>query len=524
MPISNATLRQQRLDALFEDCQQHVISQVIGAFGLSRAMFADKDGGNVTTVHNFETEGGPTATHGDQALKDSYGQSYDRANFTLSDAEWEKRRASHKQSGMDAYTGGNLGDRPHLDHVVPLKEIAGNAAAHLALGTVGTDGISLKAIINLANDDANLAITNAALNGSKCAEDLKQWMAASNEDGVSNAELYGVDPERAEEIYKAARAHIDSTVNSALLRKQAGELLSSGAKEAAGMALRQAMGMLLTELINALFNELKDLIRRGFEAGKSVFKEIGERLRQVAASVAAKLPDALSSLFSGGVSGFLSNLLTFVINSFITTGARLVRVIREGLIGLFKAFKMLIMPPPHISREDSLRQGAKMLTTVVVSAIGVLLEQSMVVFINSLGPLAVLADVIGPVLTGIIIGLVSSLLAYLIDRLFDHFFHSADERDMDMQLENVPKLQALSTALADQLEISVDNLRNGATSIALYQDIGVLYGQAGQAANDTLASLQTVNGQTRTQIAASRAMVQRLDAGHLEIESLLKKL
>ena len=45
--------RQARLEKMFAECQQTVLSQIIGPFGLSTAMFADKNGGNVTTVHNF---------------------------------------------------------------------------------------------------------------------------------------------------------------------------------------------------------------------------------------------------------------------------------------------------------------------------------------------------------------------------------------------------------------------------------------------------------------------------------------
>ena len=46
-------LREQRLQKLFADCQREVVAQIIGPFGLSMAMFEDKNGGNVTTLHNF---------------------------------------------------------------------------------------------------------------------------------------------------------------------------------------------------------------------------------------------------------------------------------------------------------------------------------------------------------------------------------------------------------------------------------------------------------------------------------------
>lgn len=82
MAQSNMQLKQQRLDALFEECQQHVFSQIIGPFGLSPAMFADKAGGNVTTVQNFEK--GVVATESEKVLHESITEAYDRSKYELS--------------------------------------------------------------------------------------------------------------------------------------------------------------------------------------------------------------------------------------------------------------------------------------------------------------------------------------------------------------------------------------------------------------------------------------------------------
>ena len=43
----------------------------------------------------------------------------------------------------------------------------------------------------------------------------------------------------------------------------------------------------------------------------------------------------------------MSNLLTFLINNFLSTAKRFVTVIREGIIGLFRAFKMIFFPPKN---------------------------------------------------------------------------------------------------------------------------------------------------------------------------------
>ena len=69
MKMTLTQMREQRLQKLFSDCQQQVIGQIIGPFGLSTAMFEDKNGGNVTTLHNFSQDDDQyVATESDKAL------------------------------------------------------------------------------------------------------------------------------------------------------------------------------------------------------------------------------------------------------------------------------------------------------------------------------------------------------------------------------------------------------------------------------------------------------------------------
>ena len=163
------------------------------------------------------------------------------------------------------------------------------------------------------------------------------------------------------------------------MEKQATELLQTGGKQAVQMGMRQALGLPLTELVNGLFNEFKVLFKHGLEFGKTLFEEIRERLSKVIKSVVAKLPDAVGQMFQGGVSGFISNLLTFLINNFLSTAKRFVTVIREGLLGLFR-FKMIFFPPQYMTGDQAMQEGLKMLTAVVISSIGLLLNETVAAF------------------------------------------------------------------------------------------------------------------------------------------------
>jgi len=58
--LNKTEMKEKRMQDLLDSCQSQVLQQIIGPFGLTEAMFDDKDGGNVTTLKNFEK--GITAT------------------------------------------------------------------------------------------------------------------------------------------------------------------------------------------------------------------------------------------------------------------------------------------------------------------------------------------------------------------------------------------------------------------------------------------------------------------------------
>ena len=81
---SAAATKQLRLEALFADCQKQVISQIIGPFGLSLAMFEDRSGGNVTTLHNFSRDDDGFIAEKDKASHAQASKEYDREEYEIS--------------------------------------------------------------------------------------------------------------------------------------------------------------------------------------------------------------------------------------------------------------------------------------------------------------------------------------------------------------------------------------------------------------------------------------------------------
>lgn len=548
-------LREQRLQKLFDNCQQQVISQIIGPFGLSTAMFEDTNGGNVTTLHNFtKTAASYVATDSDKALHAQSRKDYSvdvrseyevdtKAKAENSDGKtWNEKRDDKIKKGLDEYTGRSVSPdgkielkdgkivRAELDHVVSVSEIHNDPKMHLSLGKVTKDEktggtkVDISRIREVANSDENLALTNQPLNGSKSDEDLKEWAAKKRKDGTTNAEKFDAKEDFLQDKYDTAKEHINSTSNHALLKKQATELLQTGGKQAALMGVRQALGLLLTEMVNGLFNEFKVLIKQGVEVGKTLFEEIRQRLERVIASVVKKIPDAVEQMFQGGASGFMSNLLTFLINNFLSTAKRFVTVIREGLHSLIRAFKMIFYPPKHMTDAQAFQEGLKIFSAVVVASVGLLLNETVATFMMTVPFLKPFGDLITPVLIGIMTGMLSAFLAYQIDCLFDNYRYSLSEKFMDELLVDTKRRGEFANELVTLSESSMGNIENYSKSITLYQSIGVALGSANLAASATLASLEQTVTDTGEQVAKSSAMIDFINKSQSEIENFLKTL
>lgn len=240
--------------------------------------------------------------------------------------------------------------------------------------------------------------------------------------------------------------------------------------------------------------------------------------------MAKKAPDALSQLFQGGISGFMSNLLTFLVNNFLSTAKRFVRVIREGLISLFRAFKMIFFPPKNMSASEALQEGLKILTATILTAVGILLETTVNTFVASIPVLGAFASIISPVLIGIMTGLLSAFLAYQIDALFDRYRHSYNEKFMDELMADAKRRNQFANELTSLSESSMANIENYAKSISIYQNIGVTLGSAGMKAAATLASLEKTVTDTKEQVRKIVATTDFIKESQIEIDDFLSSI
>ncbi|GEM_PF-277452 len=454
---SRHALRQQRFQELLDSSRQQVLQQIIGPFGLTTLMFDDKQGGNVTTQFNAE--------------KDIYAresEQYRRKEYAYETARRKKMREAVRSGQMnsneftDTYTGekaatkrdngnGKLVMNAELDHTIPLKQ------AHREGGWM-LDKAERTA---LSSDPGNLNYTTMENNREKGHRSAESSLSSEK----------GYDENLTKPVIEKARSAVDNHLPTLGERAQyhAGRLVVTGAEQAGRNALRKAMGVVMHEFVNGSFVEVVRIVREP-EAKVSLVDQILAALKRVMTRVLGKLRAALKALLVGGVEGFVSNLMTFIINTFVTTSAKVVTVIREGAGSLFQAVKMLVAPAEGRSSMDIARDVTKVLAGVVTTSLGLLLEQSVNGFLIGIPLLAPLAGILSPVITAILTGLMAALVVYGIDRLFD-VLSSPGTEQLQAQLEGLEADARLGEILAglvaSQAEMVAANLELSRMNAAL---------------------------------------------------------
>ena len=438
-----------KLSNLFEACQKECLQAVIRPFGLGRVLFEDKLGGNVATIHNVRSEeyrkseaktawsesGEKAKYESRQEYKDvkqayKQDQAYKIANAKISKRNLIERGVTTNDSYTDKILAPN--ESRDLDHVVPTSEIHNDAGVYLA----ERDPIAL------ANIQTNLKATNASINRSKNGDSAKKFAERLRNKSETRKEKINelsarsaLTDEQAKELSKlkhledvneekllaadeAARKEINCSVNGSYYKsdKFIKNIASTGAKEGGKMAIQQSIGVLMEEFVRASFDEVKDAWKHGFKekVDDTFLEALKVRLLRVAKRVHGRWRDAFVALKDGFISGFLSNLVTVIINIFKTTAGRMGRIIREGFMSLCRAIKMLVLPPEGMSTAEAADAASKLLAAGVITSGGIMLEEAVEKLV---APLGLLAPYVSSISMGLVTGLCTVFSAYLLDRL-----------------------------------------------------------------------------------------------------------
>lgn len=451
------SLKDKRIEQLMENCKQEILRQIIGPFGLTPAMFDDKDGGNVTTQHNAEF-----------GIFAKEYEEFDRVDYDYSAAKLEKMKESvqsgtmNSQEFKDQYTGnweptrrtksnGKQAMNAELDHTIPLKDIHRN-------GGWMKDGDGRT---KLSSTKENLNYTTFQINRKKGAK--KPGDALSEENGFDK---WRIDP-IVEQAKEAIEKELPNT--SERIKYHSKDLATEGAKSAGKNAFRQAFGVVLHEFVNGSFVEINVLIKeRGNDL--NLIDQLVESLKRVMNRVINKLKSALDAAFHGGVQGFISDLLTFLINNLITTSKKIVTIIRESMKSLWDAIKLMVNPPKDMSTLEITRNITKIIAAIITTGMGLMMEESVNAFITSIPVLAPIADVLATGITAIMTGISGALIVYGIDHLFDWLSSSGTELMKAQEVNAEEKILAIGH-LQEWLSLQYENSHLYAMCAEDYQQI-----------------------------------------------------
>jgi len=494
--LNKTEMKEKRMQDLLDSCQSQVLQQIIGPFGLNKAMFNDKDGGNVTTTKNFEQ--GVTSTEQDkerfEQWENSNNGSYDRKAYDADLPAKRKEMFKGDKPIISRYTGNELpkDGQTHLDHVVAAKTIETDSKANLFM--------SQDERVTMANQDANLVAAEGNINQSMQDKDKPEWAKAKRkaDKGKTNAESFGVDEKLLRQTDTKAKEAINADILKAQIQKQGAELLSTGAKEAGKMAMRQAFGVLIYEFVNGVFIETKHLFNKLKD--ENLIDELIAAIKRVAKRVMAKFKDAGKAGLGGGIQGFFSNLLTFLINNIVKTSAKVVTIIRESMKSIWQAISFIKNPPKNLSALEVTREVTKILTVAVATGLGMFFEEALQTFIMSIPILAPIAGIIAPAIAAILTGIATALLVYGLDRFFDWLSYNGThllevfENDLEVMKGNIDKM---ALWIEDQYNQSQGYVQIAAGYGHIQRELEVAI-----SAKDS--ALQTSKAQTQMQISFNR--------------------
>ncbi len=403
----------EKIDALFDTLKREALQVVIRQFGLGSVLFEDKLGGNVTTTHNFKK--GITATNGD---KERYDNWQDRSEKNINEKripylkDYKKKRDNDfKEESpkiIDGYTGENLEkDRfTHWEHITPVSKIDADAGLNLRM--------TEEERVKLANSDENKVYTKFEINQSKGDKDLIQWYESLSPEDRANLKL---DKRLIDAAYKKSTKKIKQEETKAWIKKDGVEIVHTSALEAGKMGLQQALGVLIEEFVRAVFDEVKDIWQNGFK-GKiddTFLAVLKVRLVRVRDRVLLRWKDAVQAFKDGAISGMFSNIITVLINMFATTLKNVVRMIREGVMVLYRALKALFSPPEGQSWAEAADAAVKILVAGGVMIGGMALEEYLRLhLLPFLGPLT---DYVVPIVVGLATGVTTACTVYMLDKI-----------------------------------------------------------------------------------------------------------
>lgn len=380
---------------------------------------------------------------------------YRNGNQNYGKARDDAQNAQNEGTLENKIANGNFSSTANIeiDHTVSIEEIE-KMPDRLLAEVNGAD---------LANAESNLNPMERAINRSKNDKTYKDFakhiedkkipelekeiqileerkstsgLSGEEEERLENTKknlekFKKLDKEKMQSLDKNARSEMQRKIDIAYYtsNKFIKNTISTSLNEGKKMAAQQAIGVLMEEFVRAAFAEVKDIWQNGFKGSvdDSFLAILKERLMHVAMRVQSKWRDSASAGLSGAISGFMSNIVTVMINIFATTAKRVGRMLREGSMSLYGAFKILAFPKEGMTLAQAADAAFKLLAAGIITSLGIELEMILQGYLTAIVPLAPFSTYISGIGAGLITGVTTAFVTYMIDYL-DFFGVNAKSR------------------------------------------------------------------------------------------------
>lgn len=449
-----------------------VLSSLITAFGLDKILFTDNDGGNVQTIHNAKSH-----IYSDDKFRERGERAYNRNDYATANDMNDRRKHDFqtKEHIYDCYTGRKLpkDGRAHLEHIVSAKENHDQTDMRILFDKAE--------MFNIINGEKNTTYIDGSMNQSKGEKPLKDWevKTSSKDKSMTNGEYFGVKAKRAHKADESARKSIDQQVARKKLEHYSSSMTKDSLKQGGQVAIRQALGVIFTEVATMVMDEVPNIIKQlhsDFSIEK-FFLKIGDLVSQAFERVKSKMGHVLEAIKTGFTSGIFTSIITTVINMFATTAKNMVRLIRQALVSITEAIRILFFDKDKRTTGERVIAASKVIMTGASTVLGVLVEQSLSSFLQSSGIVAipviggVLADII-PIFVGTVLtGLVSVSFLYYMDhsesiQKLIQFIDRISEDCFDRAVKTIDQAnQLLDVYIAELCSVDIDKMREQVADI-----------------------------------------------------------
>lgn len=239
-------------------------------------------------------------------------------------------------------------------------------------------------------------------------------------------------------------------------RAQASIAVESGYK----MGKQQVIGAVLTEFSIAISNEIVGCFRNGIrESDEQVLVALRRRAKRVGEQVLSKWKIIVESSVFGVISGIVAETAAIFVNMIEGISARFIRIVRQGILSILRAIKMVLFPPPGADPVQIWHEASKLLAAGVVVACGVVLEELVARALPALAGM----DLISSVIVSLLTGLATAVVMHGLDRL-DLFGAITGQRQKFLFAE-------FDARIAQALKIGADGIETFATPFGPLQGI-----------------------------------------------------